>query len=148
PSCGSVAAKMRGPRAERLPAYVCLPDQAPNGNAAYLGAAYNPFTPAADPNAPDFQVRDMQLTPRVDLDRFRNRRALLGSLDTFRRDADLDGTAAGSDRFYRDAFDIVTSAACRAAFDIHKEDPRLRDRYGRNSLGQSALLARRLVEAG
>jgi hypothetical protein len=148
PSCGSIVSKMRGPKAERLPAYVCLPDQVPNGNAAYLGPAYNPFTPAADPSSPDFQVRDLELTPRVDLGRFRDRRDLLRSLDTFRRDADLDGTGTGYDRFYRDAFDVVTSAACRAAFDLHKEDPRLRDRYGRNSLGQSTLLARRLVEAG
>jgi uncharacterized protein (DUF1501 family) len=72
----------------------------------------------------------------------------MGSLDTFRREADLSGAAAGYDQFYRDAFEIVTSAACREAFDLSKEDPRLRDRYGRNSLGQCALLARRVVEAG
>jgi hypothetical protein len=148
PSCGSVVAKMRGANAPRLPAYVCLPSPPPSANAAYLGASYNPFNPGDDPNNPGFQVRDLRLTPRVQLSRFKNRRQLLKGLDRIRRDVDIQGTAEGLDKFYREAFEIVTSPDCRRAFDIHREDPRLRDRYGRNSWGQSALLARRLVEAG
>ncbi len=148
PSCGSVVAKMRGANAPRLPAYVCLPSPPPSANAAYLGASYNPFNPGSDPNSPNFEVRDLRLTPRVNLDRFKDRKQLLRGLDNLRRDVDIQGAAAGLDKFYRDAFEIVTSADCRRAFDIHREDPRLRDRYGRNSWGQSALLARRLVEAG
>jgi hypothetical protein len=148
PSCGSVVSKMRGANAPRMPAYVCLPNPPPSANAAYLGVAYNPFNPGSDPNSPGFQVRDLRLTPRVDLDRFRNRRELLRGIDKLRRDVDVQGTALGLDQFYRDAFEIVTSPECRNAFEVQKEDPRLRDRYGRNSWGQSALLARRLVEAG
>jgi Protein of unknown function (DUF1501) len=148
PSCGSVVARMRGSNAPRLPAYVCLPGPPPSANAAYLGVAYNPFSPGSDPSSPDFKVRDLRPAPRVDADRFNNRRDLLQGLDNLRRDVDTQGTAEGYDRFYRDAFDIVTSDDCRRAFDVHKEDPRLRDRYGRDSWGQSALLARRLVEAG
>jgi hypothetical protein len=148
PSCGSVVSKMRGANAPRMPAYVCLPSPPPSANAAYLGVANNPFTPGSDPNSPGFQVRDLRLTPRVDLERFRNRRELLQGIDTLRRDVDIQGTALGLDQFYRDAFEIVTSPECRNAFDIHRENPRLRDRYGRHSWGQSALLARRLVEAG
>jgi hypothetical protein len=148
PSCGSVVAKMRGANAPRLPAYVCLPNPPPSANAAYLGASYNPFNPGNDPSSPNFQVRDLRLTPRVSLSRFKNRKDLLKGLDNLRRDVDVQGTAEGLDKFYKDAFEIVTSADCRRAFDIHAEDPRLRDRYGRNSWGQSALLARRLVEAG
>jgi hypothetical protein len=148
PSCGSVVARMRGANAPRLPAYVCLPSPPPSANAAYLGVAYNPFAPGSDPNSDGFQVRDLKLTPRVDLDRFKNRRELLRDVDRLRRDADTQGTALGYDRFYHDAFDIVTSADCRIAFDIHKEDPKVRDRYGRHTWGQSTLLARRLVEAG
>jgi hypothetical protein len=110
--------------------------------------AYNPFSPGSDRSSPGFQVRDLRLAPRVDLDRFRNRRELLQGLDQLRRDVDIQGTAQGLDRFYREAFDIVTSPDCKNAFDIHKENPKLRDRYGRDSWGQSALLARRLVEAG
>jgi hypothetical protein len=148
PSVGSIVAKMRGANAPRLPAYVCLPNPPSSANAAYLGVAYNPFTPGSDPNQPGFQVRDLRLTPRVDLDRFKNRKELLKGVDNLKRTVDTQGTAEGYDRFYRDAFDIVTSEDTRTAFNIHAEDPKLRDRYGRNSWGQSALLARRLVEAG
>jgi hypothetical protein len=148
PSCGSVAAKLRGANAPRIPPYVCLPDAPPSSNAAYLGVAYNPFAPGGDPNAADFQVRDLRLTTRVDMARFKDRRALRDGLGNLRRQLDIHGVADGYDRFYRDAFDIVTSEDCRRAFDIDKEEPRLRDRYGRDTFGQSALLARRLIEAG
>jgi hypothetical protein len=148
PSCGSIAARMRGAGRSGLPAYVGLPDRGPCSGAAYLGAAYNPFAPGGDPNDENFQVRDLRLPARVDLDRFRDRRALHHDLDTLRRDLDTRGASEGYDRFYRDAVEIVTGAACREAFDLGKEDPRLRDRYGRDTWGQSAILARRLVEAG
>jgi hypothetical protein len=148
PSTGSVVARVRGANAPRMPAYVCLPNPPPSANAAYLGVAYNPFTPGNDPNSPGFEVRDLRLVPQVDLNRFRNRRELLRGLDNLRRDVDTQGTAEGYDRFYRDAFEIVTGERCRNAFNIHAEDPRVRDRYGRDSWGQSALLARRLVESG
>jgi hypothetical protein len=148
PSCGSVVAKMRGSNRPQVPAYVCLPSPPGSANAAYLGVAYNPFSPMSDPSSPGFQVRDLKLPPRVDLARFRSRRELLRGMDTVRRDVDVAGAAEGFDQFYREAFDIVTSKATRAAFDVHKEEVRLRDRYGRDSWGQSCLLARRLVEAG
>jgi hypothetical protein len=148
PSCGSIVARMRGANAPRLPAYVCLPSPPPSANAAYLGVAYNPFSPGSDPSSPGFQVRDLRLAPGIDLERFGNRRELLRGIDHLRRDVDIQGTADGLDRFYREAFEIVTSADCRNAFDIHRENPKLRDRYGRDSWGQSCLLARRLVEAG
>jgi hypothetical protein len=148
PSCGSVVARLRGANAPRVPAYVCLPGPPPSANAAYLGVAYNPFSPGSDPSSPGFRVRDLRLAPQVDLGRFRNRRGLLRGLDTLRRDVDAGGTAEGYDRFYREAFEIVTGERCRSAFDIQREEPRLRDHYGRDSWGQSALLARRLVEAG
>jgi uncharacterized protein (DUF1501 family) len=148
PSCGSVAARMRGAGAPGIPAYVCLPDRTSCSGSAYLGVAYNPFTPGADPNDENFRVRNLDLAPRVDLGRLRDRRSLLTDLDTLRRDVDLQGVAEGYDRFYGDAMQIITGEACRAAFDLQKEDPRLRDRYGRDTWGQGALLARRLVEAG
>jgi hypothetical protein len=148
PSCGSVVAKMRGANAPRLPSYVCLPNPPQSANAAYLGVPYNPFYPGSDPSNSDFQVRNLRLTNNVDLERFRNRRELLAEIDNLRRDVDTQGTAEGLDQFYRDAFEIVTSADTRRAFNIQAEDTKLRDRYGRDSWGQSALLARRLVEAG
>jgi hypothetical protein len=148
PSAGSIVARMCGANAPRLPAYVCLPNPPPSANAAYLGVAYNPFNPGSDPNSANFEVRDLRLAGQVDLGRFRNRRELLRGLDNLRRDVDTQGTAQGYDHFYREAFEIVTSPQCRQAFDIGSEDVRVRERYGRDTWGQSALLARRLVEAG
>ena len=80
--------------------------------------------------------------------RLENRRELLQHFDTLRREADNTGMASAMDRFDQQAFEFVTGARARKAFDINAEDPKLRDRYGRHSWGQSTLLARRLVEAG
>src|SRR4051794_31290610 len=123
PSCGSFAAKLRGPNRPRVPAYVCVPDPPYSAGAAYLGVACNPFRAGGDPASPELRVRNLTLAPRVDLARLRDRRALLRDLDTIRRDVDVQGVASGYDQFYTDAFDIVTSAACREAFDLDREDP-------------------------
>ena len=53
-----------------------------------------------------------------------------------------------TDTFYEKAHSLITAPQAKKAFDIGTEDPRLRDRYGMNSLGQGCLLARRLIEAG
>jgi len=148
PSCGSVAAKMRGASAPAIPPYVNLPRQIGLGKAAYLGASYNPFSPEDSPNSPNFNVRNLKLPGRVAAARLDNRRGLLEELDTIRRDIDAAGNLEGLDRFYRDAMEMITSDRAVAAFDIDREDPRLRDGYGRNDLGQCCLLARRLAEAG
>lgn len=148
PSCGSVVAKMRGANAPQMPPYVCLPSPPPSANAAYLGVSHNPFSPGGDPQNEGFEVRDLVRSGRVTLDRFEDRRQLLQDLDRLRRDVDTQGIAEGYDKFYHDAFEIVAGERCRKAFQIQKEDPRLRDRYGRDSWGQCALLARRLVESG
>jgi hypothetical protein len=148
PSVGSVASKMRGPNTPGLPAYVNLPNKLGLGKAAYLGASYNPFAPESDPNNDGFNVRNLKLPGRVGIDRLERRRELLTSVDTIRRDIDTRGDISGIDKFYRDALEMITSDKALRAFDIHREDPRLREKYGRNDLGQSCLLARRLVEAG
>src|SRR5438128_2591291 len=77
-----------------------------------------------------------------------DRSELLKQFDTLRRDIDSSGVLAGLDSFKGQALDMVTGNRVRDAFDLSREDPRLRDRYGRHLYGQSALLARRLVEAG
>ena len=84
----------------------------------------------------------------IDATRFDGRRGLLDAFDGARRDVDASGLMDGLDRFSQEAYTMVSGPAARAAFDIRKESPRLRDRYGRHTWGQSALMARRLVEAG
>jgi uncharacterized protein (DUF1501 family) len=73
---------------------------------------------------------------------------LKGSLDQLRRQVDATGVMKAADSFEAQALNLLTSPAARAAFDLSKEDGKLRDRYGRNQWGQQLLLARRLVEAG
>lgn len=148
PACGSVVAKTKGPNVAGMPAYVNLPRRLGLGNAAYLGASYNPFAPDDDPNNDGFRVRNLKLPGRVNEDRLDRRRGLLSELDTIRRDVDTKGDLVGLDKFYRDAMEMITNDRAIKAFNIQSEDPRLRDQYGRNDLGQSCLLARRLVEAG
>lgn len=148
PSTGSVVARMKGANDPGLPAYVNLPRMLDFGKAAYLGASYNPFAPDSDPNSDGYQVRNLKLPGRVDAKRLGRRRDLLSTLDTVRRDIDLAGDIKGLDEFYREGLQMVTSDKAVRAFDIHREDPKLRETYGRNDLGQSCLLARRLVESG
>src|SRR5262245_19892616 len=148
PSTGSVVSKLKGPNEPGLPAYVNLPRKVSFGNAAYLGASYNPFAPDANPNDANFQVRNLKLPGRVSAERLENRKKLVSDIDTIRRDIDLKGDIGGLDTFYRDALEMVTNTKAMNAFDVNKEPVKLRDCYGRNDLGQSCLLARRLVEAG
>jgi hypothetical protein len=148
PSVGSVVARLQGANDPGLPAYVNLPRQLGMGKAAYLGASFNPFSPESDPNSDGFRVQNLKLPGRVDASRLRRRQGLLGQLDQIRRDIDLKGDIDGLDTFYRDAMQMVTNDKAIEAFDIKQEDDNLREEYGRNDLGQSCLLARRLVEAG
>ncbi|WP_422926547.1 DUF1501 domain-containing protein [Singulisphaera sp. PoT] len=154
PSAGSVIAKVKGSRTPGMPAYVGLPNTHSVGlapgyhGAAYLGVAYNPFSADGDPNSDAYQVPNLTPPAGVDAPRMDRRQNLLSAFDNVRRDVDASGLMDGLDRFAQEAFTMVTGPAARAAFDIRKENPRLRDRYGRHVWGQSALMARRLVEAG
>jgi len=148
PACGAVVSRLKGANDRDLPAYVNLPRMLSFGKAAYLGASYNPFAPDDDPNRDGFRVRNLKLPGRVDLERLSNRRSLLVQVDQIRRDLDTEGELSELDKFYRDGLDMVTNDKASQAFDIAAEAADLRERYGRNDLGQSCLLARRLVEAG
>jgi len=148
PATGSIVARVQGAAQSGMPAYVNLPYALGLGKAAYLGAEYNPFAPESDPNSDGFNVRNLKLPGRIDTSRMSKRHSLLSKLDTIRRDVDTKGDIQGLDQFYSDAVEMITSDRARTAFDVHAEDPKLREKYGRNDLGQSCLLARRLVEAG
>jgi len=154
PSIGAITAKMVGPRTRGLPAYVSVPHASSVGirpgyfGANYVGQQFDPFETDGDPNNPAFSVRNLKLTDGLTVDRISDRRTLLKSFDTLRQDVDANGQFDTMNRFEQQAYELVTSAEVRKAFDISSEDAKLRDRYGRNSWGQSTLLARRLAESG
>jgi hypothetical protein len=149
PAHGAIIARKLGPRGG-VPPYVCLPRMHPSCGSAYLGSTVAPFVIDADPNAPNFAVPDIVPPPSLAADRLDNRRALLGRLDRYQQAVETRANqpARAVSDFQREAFNLMVSPAARRAFDIAAEPPRLRDEYGRNALGQSCLMARRLVEAG
>jgi hypothetical protein len=154
PGLGAIVSRELGPRRRGMPAYVGVPHAASIGlNPGYfgglwLGAQHNPFQPGGDPNAPTYRVQNLNLANGLSLPRLEDRRSLVRHFDTMRRELDPRGTADAMDRFTQEAFEFVTGPTARDAFDLGREDPRLRDQYGRHNWGQSTLLARRLVEAG
>ena len=150
PSFGSVLARACGDDKSQMPPYVAVPKAEAFGyqGAVYLGAAYNPLEVNADPNAKDFSVPNLSLPKDVSLEVAQDRAKLLSKFDTLRRDIDARKVMDGLDTFKAKALDMVTGDHVREAFDITQEPDELRDRYGRHQYGQSALLARRLVEAG
>ena len=150
PSFGSVISRSLGARRPQMPAYVAVPKAEAFGyqRAHYLGKAFNPFEVGADPSAEDFQVPNLSLPGDLQLRSVASRRKLLATFDTIRRDIDHSGVMEGLDTFKAQALEMVAGEQVREAFDISQEDPKLRDKYGRHQYGQSALLARRLVEAG
>lgn len=149
PAYGAIVARKLGPRGS-IPPYVCLPRMHPSAGPAYLGATVAPLVIEADPAAPDFTVPDMVPPLTLAADRLSRRQELLAQVDRFQQaaEAHANATAQAVSVFRARAFSLMTSEAARRAFDIHAEPDALRDEYGRHTLGQSCLMARRLVEAG
>ena len=150
PSFGSVIARTLGSRQPPMPPYITMPKSEAFGyqNAVYLGKAFNPFEVMADPNAADFKIPNLSLPQGLALSSVDSRRSLLQQFDTLRREIDQTGVMEGLDTFKAQALTMVSDDKMRAAFDLNSEDTALRDEYGRHRYGQSALLARRLVESG
>ena len=150
PCYGSVLSALSPGRPD-MPTHVALPHvmhnvvMLPGQTAGYLGAAHNPFQVTNDPNREDFRVGELELPGDMTAARLDDRRSLLASLDARARQADRRGSM---NVFQQRAFDLLRSEQVRRAFDLSRENAGTRDRYGRNTLGQSLLLARRLVEAG
>lgn len=149
PAHGAIIAKQQGPRGS-VPPYVCLPKMQNSGGSSYLGSSAAPFVVAADPNSPSFSVPDLAPPLEISSNRLDNRRALLSRVNRFEQAAEVQANthAKAMNTFQQKAFDLMTSTATKSAFDIGQEPEKLRDAYGRHSLGQSCLMARRLVEAG
>jgi len=174
PSSGSISSLLRGPNALGVPSYAHLSFR-PKANpqfidafkSSYVGDSNAPYWIYANPATDDFQVPNLDLVHGLSLKRMEDRSALAKQFDRIRRGADVFGAMESMDYFQRSAFEMVTGPAAREAFDLSREDPKNRDRYGitkldfvpgespktrecngRHRWGQSVLLARRLVEAG
>jgi len=160
PAFGSVLAKMRGPNHPAMPPYVAFScSRSHLAYGGYLGQRYDPFLAN---NAARLPVYDyvgvdsgkttganfFQLPPGVTQDRLHQRQTLRQSLDTLRRSIDNSRSMEGLDHFEGQAMELLLGRRARDAFDIAREDPRTRERYGKHLWCQQALLARRLVEAG
>lgn len=119
------------------------------GTAGILGLEHNPFEMLADPAAATFDVRDITPPSGVGPERIARRQDILARIDALQRATDRQPAAYDAlDSHVKAAFTMITSPATKEAFAIDTERPEVRDAYGRNRLGQSLLLARRLVEAG
>jgi len=152
PTMGSVVSHTLGFRSA-LPPFMQLGDQVDKrfggGLPGFLGIEHGAFEVNADPSAENFVVRDITPPAGVTSNRLERRQYMLGEIDRMQRQADLQPAAyAALDQHTQAAFNMITAPETKRAFEIHREDPRLRDRYGRNRLGQSCLLARRMIESG
>jgi hypothetical protein len=110
------------------------------GFSTYAGPAHEPFYPRGA------GIDNLERRRELTVDRLDNRRALLGQLDSLRRDIDRTGTFGAIDSFTQQALEMVTSSKAREAFDLNREPRETHERYGHYS--ESLLMARRLVEAG
>ncbi len=150
PAMGAVVAHETG-FSGVVPPYVAVPKNPAFtwelGKSAWLGGRFESFK-CGNPNEEHFQVRDLAqpstVTPVV-LDR---RKSLLAAVDQLASHIKGNDQITTYDEFGQKAAEMVLSPKAQAAFDVSREDAKLRDEYGRNEFGQSCLMARRLVESG
>lgn len=154
PHMGSVVARLIEKPAA-LPSFVSLPFTLRNGpapspgqSAGFMGAAYDPYLVLRDPNAKGFKMDELELPAEMNADRASRRQSLLQRFDSGIRRLEQTASVESMGENYRRAYALLDSNATRKAFDLSQEDDALRDRYGRNLVGQSTLLGRRLIESG
>jgi hypothetical protein len=150
PAIGAVVAHESG-FSGKLPPYVAVPRN-PSftwelGKSAYLGGRYESFK-TGDPNAENFEVRDLTVAGSLATPSGTRRQSLLAALDDLSTRVRGNDQLATYDEFQGRAAAMILSKEAQEAFDIRQEEARVRDAYGRNTFGQSCLLARRLVERG
>ncbi len=153
--CYAAALDYLRPRHDPIPSGVNLPTFLvqrpltwPGQHAGLFGAKHDPWQITGDPNAADFRVDSLQLAPGIDIDRFQHRRDLLNQVNvTQQRLSDTAEHRAMTEQQHL-AFSLLTSSSLTKAFEMDREPAAVRDRYGRDKVGQSLLLARRLTQAG
>jgi hypothetical protein len=144
PSLGSLASKLL-PAAAGVPSYVAF--QRTTG-AGYLGTSYAAFEVEGAPGRGRLRAPGMSLPADFSLEELADRDRLRNTFDAAFKALDQTETPASLDKFHQQALDILRSDKTRQAFDLDKEPQGLRDAYGRRPFGESALTARRLIEAG
>jgi hypothetical protein len=153
PGYGCVVDKL-SPNKSEIPTHIAYPyvirdgSVTPGQHASFLGKMHDPLLITQDPNSPDFKLPELSLPANLSYDRLVERRELQKIIDAQSHLLDYNTTAQGMDAYYEKALGMLNSPKLRQAFDLSKEDPKLRDDYGRHTYGQSCLLARRLVQAG
>jgi len=154
PSFGSIVAKELGPR-NNMPPYAIVP--LPNEHdffsyedaykAAWIGSEYDGMI-LPDPSKPNFSVPDLSLPKTVSAEEIEDGRTLLKIVDRHFRAKEQHAEFAKLDAFEEQALKMILSPEVKKAFDLSQESDKTKDLYGRGRVGQSALLARRLVEGG
>jgi len=154
PNLGSVVARF-APGRSTLPRFVQLPQLAtdvgnltPGQFAGFLGRQYDPLAVLKDPNSANFDVAELSLPEDVTEARLDDRQGLLQRIDQQAKLLVQSTEARALGVYQERAVKMLTGTAVKEAFDLGREPATLRERYGKNTLGQSCLLARRLVEAG
>jgi len=158
PQLGSVVSKLQGSTDPVTPPFVSLCYTCTHGpynepGPGFLGAAHAPFRPMG-PSRSDMTLQG------INIEQLGDRKQLLKSFDTVRRQVDASGTMNGLDHFNQQAFGLLTSSKLAEALDLSREPVKTVDRYGTGDptimmdgngaprVPQSMLMARRLIEAG
>ena len=154
PNIGSIVRKLV-PERGSLPASIRLPHRIfntdgsvwPGQDAGFLGRSVEPWLLNCKPADQAFRIEELALTADITDQRLAGRRSLLQHVNS-RVDRVEGSSRGGYGRLTEQAFDMLNSTDSRQAFQLDRESPQMRDRYGRTQFGQSVLLGRRLVEAG
>lgn len=145
PSLGSIVSRELGAKTS-LPPYINMPHPMSAGGPGFYGAEHAPFIIESDPQQPDFEVKDLSTVEGINPARLQSRQKLLAKLE--QKLSRQEGRPAVMSTYYEKALELIASVDAKKAFDIHSEPDSIRREYGDTQIGQSALLARRLVESG
>jgi hypothetical protein len=150
PGVGAVTSLFKGYEAGYaglIPPYVVLTEpQGRFSEAGFLGSKYKPFATGGDPGKARFEVEGV-IAQGISDERQKSRRELLDQLNTLGRAMQGDASLKALYQTEAQAYELILGDAGKL-FDLSQEKNELRDRYGRNTFGQSCLMARRLVEKG